>query len=100
MQATPTIEPTGSPAFGDARSSPGRRNPASSALARLLSVIRGDKYMVGAYPPRPETAAGTRAGDVGNNHDPEIAVSVRSAVVPEPNPTERAAAVASTPRER
>ena len=35
MQAESTIEPTG------------RRR---SLLARLLSVVRGDKYMVGAYP--------------------------------------------------
>jgi hypothetical protein len=35
MQAETTIEPTG------------RR---SSMLARFLSVVRGDKYMAGAYP--------------------------------------------------
>jgi hypothetical protein len=36
MQTTSTIEPTG------------RGN---SVLAKLLSVIRGDKYMADAYPP-------------------------------------------------
>jgi hypothetical protein len=38
MQAQPTIKSTGR-----------RRN----VLARLWSVIRGDKYMVGAYPLEP-----------------------------------------------
>jgi hypothetical protein len=28
-----------------------RRNPARVVLAKLLSVIRGDKYMADAYPP-------------------------------------------------
>jgi len=31
-----------------------RRNPASTLVARLLSALRGDKYMVGAYPPGEE----------------------------------------------
>ena len=54
MQTTPTIGPTHSPAAGvvpDAVPSPGRRYPARSAPARLLSVLRGDKYMINAYPP-------------------------------------------------
>ena len=43
--ATPTASGTTKPA-----SSPGRRNLASIALARLLTALRGDKYMVDAYP--------------------------------------------------
>lgn len=65
MQTKPTSEPTGAPvprvipeptrsgddalAIGPAPSLR-RRNPAS----KLLSALRGDKYMVGAYPPRKE----------------------------------------------
>jgi hypothetical protein len=54
MQTTPDIGPTASPPAGavpDTVPSPGRRHPARSAHARLLSVLRGDKYMVNAYPP-------------------------------------------------
>lgn len=40
-------------------SSPRRRNRASVLLAKLLSAVRGDKYMTDAYPParRPPSAA-------------------------------------------
>jgi hypothetical protein len=37
MQTKSTIEPTG---------------PRNVVLAKLLTVIRGDKYMVDAYPPK------------------------------------------------
>jgi hypothetical protein len=65
MQTKPTSEPIGSPVPGVIREpirlrdhalaigpapSLRRRNPAS----RLLSALRGDKYMVGAYPPGEE----------------------------------------------
>jgi hypothetical protein len=65
MQTKPTSEPTGSLTPGvvpepirlhdDAvtfapAASPRRRNPAS----KLLSALRGDKYMVDAYPPGKE----------------------------------------------
>ena len=65
MQTMPTSEPTGSPvpgvipepirlrddpaAIGPAPSRR-RRNPAS----KLLSALRGDKHMIGAYPPGKE----------------------------------------------
>jgi hypothetical protein len=65
MQTKPTSEPTGSPvpgvipepirlrddalAIGPAPSLR-RRNPVS----KVLSALRGDKYMVGAYPPGKE----------------------------------------------
>ncbi len=42
-------------------SSPGQRNPVSRVLGKLMSVIRGDKYMVGAYPAWPDSA--THDGD-------------------------------------
>jgi hypothetical protein len=69
MQTKTTREPTGSRVPGviprpvrlrdDAVAngptpSPLRRNPVSVLLARLLSALRGDKYMVGAYPPGEE----------------------------------------------
>jgi hypothetical protein len=47
MKTTPTNGPTGSPVPEASRP----RNPASSVLAKLMSALRGDKYMVGAYPP-------------------------------------------------
>jgi hypothetical protein len=70
MQSKST-EPTGSPVPGvipepirletvaasgrdivthDPAASPGRRSP----IVKLLSALRGDKYMVGAYPPGKE----------------------------------------------
>jgi hypothetical protein len=47
MQAQTTIEPTA------------RRH---SMLARLLGLIRGDKYMAGAYPPEMPLPADAPAG--------------------------------------
>ena len=51
MQTEPTGEPTGSPVPRVMPEPIRPRNPASRALATLLSALRGDKYMVGAYPP-------------------------------------------------
>jgi len=79
MQGKPTGEPSGSPVPGvipepirlrheaaaanerdgvatDQGSSPPRRNPARGPLAKLLSTLRGDKYLVGAYPPTRDEA--------------------------------------------
>ena len=51
MQTDTTSEPTGS-LVPKGKPEPIRsRNPASRMGARLLSALRGDKYMVGAYPP-------------------------------------------------
>jgi hypothetical protein len=64
MQPT-TTEPPRSPAPGvvpepvrvqgdgdtTPTTAPQQRNPALMVLAKLLSVIRGDKYMADAYPP-------------------------------------------------
>jgi hypothetical protein len=77
MQAKPTIEPAVSPVSGVSRSAASLRgrNPASTALAGLGSVIRGDKYMVDAYPPAWHSSAGARDGAsaVGQNHDSQVA---------------------------
>jgi hypothetical protein len=75
MQPSSTIEPPGSPVPGivpepvrvhhDAEATPTtarhQRNPAAMVLAKLLSVIRGDKYMAGAYPPDGPRGAATSA---------------------------------------
>jgi hypothetical protein len=47
--------PTGGPA-----QRPNRHSRVSTPLAKLLSLMRGDKYMVDAYPPAWHSAAATR----------------------------------------
>jgi hypothetical protein len=97
MQTRPTIEPTGSPVPGVMpepwrahhdtvaadehptgaampASPPGRRNPASIAHAKLLSAIRGVKYMADASPPAWHGAAAVRAG-VASEPDAAAAAS-------------------------
>jgi hypothetical protein len=97
MQTTSTIEQTGSPVPGvipeplpvhrdtvaaDGNPSgttlpaspPGRRTLASSVPAKLLSAIRGDKYMVDAYPPAWHGAVAVRAG-VASKPDAAAAAS-------------------------
>ena len=127
MQTKPTIEPTGSPAPGvipepvrvhrdtvaaherlaatptasgttKPASSPGRRSLASTALARLLSALRGDKYMVDAYPPAWHGAAAARAGDgvTPPSHNGDVAAGVLAGAASEPD----TAAVASRTKER
>ena len=73
-------------------SSADRRNPASLLLAKLLSVIRGDKYLVGAYPPAWHSATALRDGDhvVRQNNDSGAAAHVQSVVAPDSNPAMRA----------
>ena len=52
-------------AASEPATSRGRRNPVRIVLARLLSAIRGDKYMADAYPPTPRPSAAAReAGEV------------------------------------
>jgi hypothetical protein len=73
MQTTPTIEPIGSPSAGaipDAAPSPSRRRPVRNPYARLLSVLRGDKYTLNAYPP-----AWPRGAGVAEEHHPEDATA-------------------------
>jgi hypothetical protein len=80
MQPNSTIEPPDSPVPGvipepvrirrDAEATPTtarrQRNPAGIGLAKLLSVIRGDKYMADAYP-----ADGPRSGAASATHGKE-----------------------------
>ena len=93
LAATPTASGTTKPA-----SSPGRRNPASIVLAKLLSAVRGDKYMVDAYPPAWHGAAAARTGDDASlpSHEGEVAAGVLAGVASEPD----TAAVASRTKER
>lgn len=42
----------------------GKPTPLSVVLAKALSAIRGDKYMVGAYPPEWHGNAATRNGGI------------------------------------
>jgi hypothetical protein len=85
------MEPT-SPT--DTHPSPARRSP----LARLLAALRGDKYMVDAYPPAWHRAAAARAADdvPQPGHDGEVAAGVRAGVASEPH----TAAVASRTKEQ
>ncbi len=57
--------PATSPTSGTTtpESSPGGRSPARSLLAKLLSAIRGDKYMIDAYPPDWHGGAAARTED-------------------------------------
>jgi hypothetical protein len=74
-------------------SSPGPRNPASIVLARLLSVIRGDKYMANAYEPAWSALMAGRAAAtvVRPNNNGEAAARVQSAAASQPSTAERAA---------
>ena len=78
MRTEPTSEPTGSRVPGVIPEPIRPRNPARRVLAKLVSALRGDKYMVGAYSTtrdgaldsqsavgaEPSTTAPTRAGRV------------------------------------
>jgi|1185.fasta_scaffold06613_1 hypothetical protein len=71
MQTNSRIEPPVSPVPGvvpepvrverDAETTPHRPNPARAALSKLLSVLRGDKYMVDAYAPDGQPGAAPHA---------------------------------------
>ncbi len=71
MLTEPTSERTRSPVRGVIPEPIRPRNPASSVLAKLVSVLRGDKYMVGAYPPEWRGAAAA--------HDAEPSTTARTA---------------------
>jgi hypothetical protein len=101
MHTDEAMKPSGSPVSGvipesggvdDPVASTGRRNPASVLFAKLLSVIRGDKYLVGAYPPAWHSATAVRDGDevLCASNDAAAAAHVQSAVAPDSNPAERA----------
>jgi hypothetical protein len=95
--ATPTASGTTKPA-----SSPGPRNPASIVLAKLLSVIRGDKYMADAYEPAWSALMAGRASAVvvREDHDGEAAAGVQSAVASQPTTAKRAAPATAQTEER
>jgi len=71
MQTNSRIEPSVSPVPGivpepvrvnrDAETAPHRSNPARMVLAKMLSALRGDKYMADAYAPDGQPGAATRA---------------------------------------
>lgn len=77
MPSKPAIAPTGPPVReavavpvrADQPDSAPSRNPLRAGVARLLSALRGDKYMVGAYPPEWRAPAPTPS--VGRAVGPE-----------------------------
>jgi hypothetical protein len=93
LTATSTASGTVVPA-----SSPGRRNPAGIVLAKFLSTIRGDKYMVDAYRPAWHGAVAARTGDyvAQPSHDGEVAARVPASVASAPD----TAALTSRMKER
>ena len=71
MQSNSRVEPPVSPVPGvvpepvrvdrDAETAPHRSNPLRIVLAKLLSVLRGDKYMADAYASDGQPGAATHA---------------------------------------
>jgi hypothetical protein len=57
MQTEPTSEPIGSRVPRVIPEPIRPRNPARRVLAKLSSALRGDKYMIDAYPPAWRDAA-------------------------------------------
>jgi hypothetical protein len=96
MQTNSSIEPpdSGNPLGGG--------NREAGPFARLLSVVRGDKYMVDAYEPAWSTLMERRAGAgvLRQDDDGEPAAAVRSAGEPRPIGAGHVAPAASTPKER
>jgi hypothetical protein len=84
MHTEPAIEPPASPAAAIApkaagaiteapsgahtAASRGRRHPVRFVLRKAVSALRGDKYMVGAYPPD-WPASSTRAAQAPRSED-------------------------------
>jgi hypothetical protein len=64
MHTEPAIQPPASPAAGTVPE-PMRitRHPAHSVLGKVMSALRGDKYLAGAYPPD-WAASSTRSAEV------------------------------------
>lgn len=82
-------------------SSPSRRSPASTMVASVLSVIRGDRHTVGAHPSAWQGDWAKRDEDrsVRLSRDGALSAAVRSAGV-EPSGAERAGAGGPQARER
>jgi hypothetical protein len=96
MQTNSSIEPL------DLGNPPGRGSRETGPFARLLSVVRGDKYMVDAYEPAWSALVERRAGArvLRQDDDGELAAAVGSAVEPRPIGAGHVAPAASTPKER
>jgi hypothetical protein len=97
MQTNSSIEPpdSGNPCAGG--------NRESGPFARLLSVVRGDKYMVDAYEPAwsalmMERRVGARVLPQDDGGEP--AAAARSAGEPRPIGAGHVAPAASRPKER
>jgi hypothetical protein len=84
--ATPTTGDTTKPA-----ASPTRRNAASVALTRLVSIIRGDMYLAVAYPPVSHRAGTAREVNTAIGQDHREVTAGQSAAVPEQSMAEPAA---------
>jgi hypothetical protein len=100
-EADATHQPGRAPLATDSsRPSPSSRhqNAARSAVARLLAAIRGDKYMVNAYPPAWRSAAD--AGALSQNHDDSLSAPVQSVVVRDSRAASGTASTASRTKER
>ena len=96
---------TGQPPAGRATKllpAPGQRNPVSIVLARVMRVIRGDRYMIDAYPPAWHSDAPARdsAGLVRQNHNDARTANAQSTPQPEPSDTDRAAPAESQANKR
>jgi len=76
MPSKPAITPTGPPVpeavavpvRADQPDSAPSRNRLRAGVAGLLSALRGDKYVVGAYPPEWQAPAPTIRRVVGPKH--------------------------------
>lgn len=69
MQTTPTIEPPDTPVRVSGTIKPASRPRRRSPASKLMSVLRGDKYMVNAYPPAwrsPTTGNDGHGGEVAS----------------------------------
>jgi hypothetical protein len=61
VAAVPAVVPEPVRVDRDAEPVPHRPNAARIVLAKLLSALRGDKYMADAYPPNGQPGAATHA---------------------------------------
>jgi hypothetical protein len=96
MQTNRSIEPA------DLGNLPGEGNRGRGPFARLLSVVRGDKYMADAYEPAWSAAMErrTRAKVVRPDDGGALAVDVQLAVESRPIGAGHAAPADARPKER
>jgi hypothetical protein len=103
MHTNATSEPSGSPAPvlspAPAHEADATHQPAArSALVRLLAAIRGDKYMVNAYPPAWRSAAD--AGVLSRSHDDHVSAAVQPVVVRDSGAVRGTTSAASRTKQR